>query len=77
MDIGDWLRLYPFGKLVHRYKSVSEAAQGLFEGSNHVGAIDHEWLGDGDGLKLLCWQMSLLGVELASLAPTDDLLCIS
>ena len=76
-DVGDGLRLYPFGKLVHRYEQVSEAAQGLFEGSNHVEALDHKWLGDGDGLKLLHRQMSLLSVELTSLTPTDDLLCIS
>ena len=31
---------------------MSEATRGLFEGSDHVEAPDHEWLGDGDGLKL-------------------------
>ena len=56
---------------------MSEAAQALFEGSDHVEAPDHKWLGDGDLLKLLCWQMSLPSVELASLTPEDDLLCIS
>ena len=40
-------------------------------------APDREWPGDGDGLKLLCRQMSLLSVELASLTPADDLLCLS
>ena len=49
----------------------------VFEGSYHVEAPDHERPGDGDGLKLLCRQMSLLSVELASLTPADDLLCLS
>ena len=55
---------------------MSEAAWTLFEGSYHVEAPDHEWLGDGDGLELLCWQMSLPSIELTSLTPMDDLLCI-
>ena len=45
-DIGDGLRLYPLGKLVYCYEQVSEATQGLFEGSDHVEALDCEWLGD-------------------------------
>ena len=65
------------GELVDRYEQVSEVARALFEGSYHVEAPDHERPGDGDGLKLLCWQMSLPSVELASLTPADDLLCIS
>ena len=76
VDVGDGLRLYPLGKLVHRYEQVSEAIRGLFEGSDHVEAPEHEWPGDGDGLKLLRRQMSLPSIELASLTPTDDLLCI-
>ena len=52
-DIGDGLWLYPLGELVHRYKLVSEASWGLSEGSDHVEAPDHKWLGDGDGLRLL------------------------
>ena len=75
--VGDGLGLYPLGELVDCYEQVSEATQALFEGSYHVEAPDHEWPGDGDGLKLLCRQMSLPSVELASLTPTDDLLCIS
>ena len=55
---------------------MSEAARALFEGSYHVEAPDHERPGDGDGLMLLCQQMSLPSVELASLTPTDDLLYI-
>ena len=54
-DIGDELHLYPLGKLVHRYEQVSDAARGLFEGSDQVEAPDHEWPSDGDGVKLLCW----------------------
>ena len=53
-DIGDGLCLYPLGEFGHRYEQVSEAAWGLFERSDHIEAPDHEWLGDGDGLKLLC-----------------------
>ena len=34
-------------------------------------------LGDGNGLELLCWQMGLLSVELASFTPTDNLLYVS
>ena len=56
---------------------MSEAARALFEGSYHVEALDRERLGDGDGLKLLRRQMSLPSVELASVTPADDLLCIS
>ena len=56
---------------------MSEAPQALFEGSDHAEAPDCEWLGDGDGLKLLRQQIILLSVELASLTPVDDLLCIS
>jgi hypothetical protein len=56
---------------------MSEAARGLFEGSDHVKAPDHEWPGDGDGLKLLCRQMSLPSIELASFTPANNLLCIS
>ena len=56
---------------------MSEAAQALFKWSYHVEALDHEWLGDGDGLELLCWQMDLLSIELASFTLADDLLCIS
>ena len=56
---------------------MSEAAWALFEGSYHVEALDHERLGDGDGLKLLCWQVHLPSVELASLTPMDDLLYLS
>ena len=56
---------------------MSEATQGLFEGSDHVEAPDHEWPGDGDGLKLLCWQVSLPSIELASFTPTDNLLYVS
>ena len=76
-DVGDGLGLYPLGELVDCYEQVGEAAQALFEGSYHVEAPDHEWPGDGDGLKLLCRQMSLPSIELASLTPADDLLCIS
>ena len=76
-DVGDGLHLYPLGEFVHRCEQVSEAARSLFQGSDHVEALDHEWPGDGDGLKLLRRQMSLPSVELASLTPTDDLLCIS
>ena len=50
-DVDDGLSLYP---LIDRYEQVSEAGQGLFEGSNHVEAPNHEWPGDGDGLELLC-----------------------
>ena len=56
---------------------MSETAWALFGGTHHVEAPDHEWLGDGDGMELLYQQMSLLSVELASLTPTDDLLCLS
>ena len=56
---------------------MSETSWGLFEGVYHVEAPDHEWLGDGDGLELLCQQMGLLSVELASFTPTDDLLSVS
>ena len=56
---------------------MSEATQALFEGSDHVEALDHEWPGDRDGLKLLHRQMSLPSIELASLTPEDDLLCLS
>ena len=56
---------------------MSEAAQALFEGSYHVEAPDRERPGDADGLKLLCWQVRLPSVELASLTPADDLFCIS
>ena len=52
-DIGYGLRLYPLSEFVHCYEQVSEAAWGLFEGSNHVEALDHECPGDGDGLKFL------------------------
>ena len=76
-DVGDWLGLYLLGEFVDRYEQVSEAAWALFEGSYHVEAPDREWPGDGDGLKLLCRQMSLPSVELASLTPADDLLYIS
>ena len=37
-DVHDGLHLYPLGKLIHRYEQVSEATQGLFEGSDHVEA---------------------------------------
>ena len=76
-DVGDGLGLYPLGELVDRYKQVSEAARALFEGSYHVEAPDHERPSDGDGLELLCRQMGLPSVELASFTPTDDLLYIS
>ena len=56
---------------------MSEATWALFEGPHHVEASDHEWPGDGDGLELLCRQMGLPSVELASFKPADDLLCIS
>ena len=77
MDVGDGLGLYPFGELVDRYEHVSGAVRALFKGSYHVEAPDHEWPGDGDGLKLLRRQMSLPSVELESLTPVDDLFCIS
>ena len=77
VDVGDGLGLYPLGELVDRNEQVSEAAWALFEGSYHVEALDREWPGDGDGLKLLCRQMSLPSIELASLTPANDLLCIS
>ena len=77
MDIGDGLRLYPLGELVHCYKQVCEATWGLFEGSDHVEAPYRKWPGDGDGLELLCQQMGLPSVELASFTPADDLLYIS
>jgi len=53
---------------------VSETAWGLFEGSYHVEAPNSKWLGDGDGLELLCQQMGLSSIELASLASVDGLL---
>ena len=56
---------------------MSEVTQALFEGTYHVEAPDHKWPGDGDGLELLCQQMSLPSVELASLTPADDLLRLS
>ena len=76
-DVGDGFSLYPLGELVDCYEKVSETAWSLLEGSHHVEALDHEWLGDGDGLKLLCGQMSLSSIELASLTPMDNLLSIS
>ena len=76
-DVGDGLDLYPLGEFVDCYEQVSEASRALFEGSYHVEAPDHEWPGDGDGLELLCRQMGLLSVELASFTLADDLLCIS
>ena len=76
-NFGDGFGLYPLGELVDRYEQVSEAARALFEGSYHVEALDCEWPGDGDGLTLLCRQMSLPSVELASLTPADDLFYIS
>ena len=75
-DVGDRLSVYPLGELVDRYEQVSEAARTLFMGFYHVEALDREWPGDGDGLELLCWQMGLSSIELASFTPTDDLLCI-
>ena len=75
--IGDGLGLYPLGELIDRYEQVSEADRALFEGSYHVEALDHEWLGDGDGLELLCRQMGLPSIELASFTLADDLLYIS
>ena len=75
-DVGDGLGLYPFGELVDRYEQVSEAIGALFEGSHHVEFPDHERLGDGDGLELLCRQMGLPSVELVSFTPADDLLCV-
>ena len=54
---------------------MSEATRGLFEGSDHVETLDREWLGDGDGMKLLHWQVSLSSIELASFTPVDHLLC--
>ena len=77
LNVGDGLRLYPLGEFVHRYEQVSEATRGLFEGSDNVEALVYEWLGDGDGLKLLCWQMSLPSIELASFTHADNLLYIS
>ena len=74
MNVGDGLRLYPLGEFVHCYEQVSEAARALSEGSYHVEAPDYERPGDGDGLKLLCRQVHLESVELASLTPADDLL---
>ena len=56
---------------------MSETAWGFFEGSYHVKALDRERPGDGDGLELLCRQMGLPSVELASFIPVDDLLCVS
>ena len=56
---------------------MSEATQALLEGSDHVKAPDCKCLGDGDGLKLLWWQISLPSIELASFTPANDLLCIS
>ena len=77
VNVGDGLGFYPLGELVDRYEQVSKVAWALFEGSYHVEAPDHEWPGDGDGLELLCWQMSLPTIELASFTPADDLFCIS
>ena len=76
-DVGDGLGLFLIGELIDCYEQVSEATWALFEGSYHVKAPDHEWPGDGDGLKLLCRQMSLSSIELASDTPADDLLYIS
>ena len=76
-DVRDGLGLYPLGEPIDCYELVSEAAWAFFEGSHHVEALDHEWPGDGDGLELLCRQMGLSSVELASFTPTDDLLYIS
>ena len=56
---------------------MSEATQGFFEGLDLVEALDHEWLGYGDGLNLLRWQMSLPSIELASFTPMDHFLYIS
>ena len=75
-DVGDGLGFYPLGELVDHYEQVSEATRALFEGSYHVDALDHERPSDGDGLKLLCQQVRLPSVQLASLTPTDDLLSI-
>ena len=75
-DVGDGLGLYPLGEFVDRYKQVGEATQALFEGTYHVEAPDHKRPGDRDGLKLLHRQMSLPSVELTSLTPVDDVLCI-
>ena len=77
INVDDGLRLYPLDEFVHRYEQASEAAWTLFEGSYHVEALDHEWPGDRDGLELLCRQMGLPSIELASLTPTNDFLHIS
>ena len=56
---------------------MSEATQGLFEGSDHVEAPEREWLGDGDGLESLRRFVILPSVELASFISMDNLLGIS
>jgi hypothetical protein len=51
---------------------VGEAARSLLERPDHVETPDRERPYEGGGLKRLCWQVGLLGVELAPLACADD-----
>ena len=49
-----------------------EASRGLLEFLDHVEAPDREWLGNGDRLERLAWQVTLLGIVLASLVGLDE-----
>ena len=54
-----------------------EASRGLLEFLDHVEAPDREWLGNGDRLERLAWQVTLLGIVLASLVGLDEVPGIS
>jgi hypothetical protein len=73
-NIDDGSSLDPLGELVDRHEELSEAPGRLSERSHHVEVPHGERPRDGDGLKRLCWEMSLSGVKLAPFTASYDVL---
>jgi hypothetical protein len=53
---------------------MGEATGGFLERPDHAETPDRKWLGEGDSLERLFWQVGLPGVELTPLAREDNLL---
>jgi hypothetical protein len=74
VDVDDGSSLDPFGELVDHHEQVSEAPWCVSEQPHHVVVLDGKRPRDGDGLKCLRREVSLLSVELAPFTAPYDVL---
>src|SRR5664279_830904 len=69
------LNFYPLGELIHHHQHVGHVATSRFECSHHVQTPHSKWPCDGNSLECSSRHMNLIGIHLASVVFSDDILC--